>query len=76
MEVVWDNKKGKAEFLPYSLTSFARCGEGEIRTPEELAPLPLFESGAFDHSATSPGVRIVMNRYTLEIGRASCRERV
>ena len=24
------------------------CGKGEIRTPEELAPLPLFESGALD----------------------------
>jgi hypothetical protein len=29
-------------------------GKGEIRTPEELAPLPLFESGAFNHSATFP----------------------
>ena len=29
-------------------------GEGEIRTPEELSPLPVFETGAFDHSATSP----------------------
>ena len=30
-------------------------GEGEIRTPEELSPLPVFETGAFHHSATSPG---------------------
>ncbi len=33
-------------------------GEGGIRTLETLASLPLFESGAFDHSATSPIVRI------------------
>ena len=37
------------------------CGEGEIRTPETLASLPLFESGAFNHSATSPdGARITL----------------
>ena len=29
-------------------------GERGIRTPEELAPLLLFESSAFNHSATSP----------------------
>lgn len=29
-------------------------GEGEIRTPEELSPLPVFETGTFDHSVTSP----------------------
>ena len=33
------------------------CGEREIRTPEELSSLPVFETGAFDHSATSPEVR-------------------
>src|SRR2546421_10575148 len=30
-------------------------GEGGIRTPDRLAPMPHFECGAFDHSATSPG---------------------
>ena len=29
-------------------------GERGIRTPEGLAPLLLFESSAFNHSATSP----------------------
>ena len=29
-------------------------GEGGIRTHGELAPTPDFESGTFDHSATSP----------------------
>src|SRR5262245_745214 len=29
-------------------------GEGGIRTLERLAPLPVFETGAFGHSATSP----------------------
>src|SRR6185437_2268530 len=29
-------------------------GEGEIRTPERLAPLPVFKTGAFNRSATSP----------------------
>src|SRR5438045_3474638 len=29
-------------------------GEGGIRTLERVAPLPDFESGTFNHSATSP----------------------
>ena len=29
-------------------------GEGGIRTPDRLAPMPHFECGAFNHSATSP----------------------
>src|SRR5258708_22173983 len=32
-------------------------GEGGIRTPDRLAPMPHFECGAFDHSATSPGAK-------------------
>lgn len=31
-----------------------QCGEEEIRTLEKVTPLPVFETGAFDHSATSP----------------------
>ena len=30
-------------------------GEGGIRTPDRLAPMPHFECGAIGHSATSPG---------------------
>jgi hypothetical protein len=33
----------------------ASGGEGGIRTPDRLAPMPHFECGAIDHSATSPG---------------------
>ncbi len=29
-------------------------GEGGIRTPDRLAPMPHFECGTFNHSATSP----------------------
>ena len=32
-------------------------GEGEIRTPDRVAPMPHFECGAFNHSATSPQSR-------------------
>ena len=37
-------------------------GEGEIRTLDALSGIPVFETGAFGHSATSPfpcGLRIV-----------------
>jgi hypothetical protein len=30
-------------------------GEGGIRTPDGLTPIPVFETGAFNRSATSPG---------------------
>ena len=38
-------------------------GEGEIRTHETLASLPVFKTGALDHSATSPleGLKIGKN---------------
>jgi hypothetical protein len=36
-------------------SSFLRCGEGEIRTLDTLAGITVFETAAFDHSATSPG---------------------
>jgi len=31
-----------------------RIGGGEIRTHERLSPLPVFKTGAFNHSATPP----------------------
>ena len=34
-------------------------GEGGIRTHGRLAPTPDFESGTFDHSATSPRRKII-----------------
>ena len=38
----------------FSDTDAFRGGEGEIRTPENLAALALFESARFNHSRTSP----------------------
>lgn len=35
--------------------AFTFSGEGEIRTPADIAARPVFETGAFNHSATSPG---------------------
>ena len=42
------------ESSPYEIGS-ERNGEGEIRTPVTVAGQPVFETGAFNHSATSPG---------------------
>ena len=33
---------------------FVHCGKGEIRTLDTVSGMPLFESGAFNHSATFP----------------------
>ena len=44
----------------YSLVKFTLpfdSGGGEIRTHETLAGLPVFKTGAFDHSATPPSAR-------------------
>jgi hypothetical protein len=43
-------------------------GEGGIRTPGKFDPSTDFESAAFNHSATSPGmVLLVFNRNSLAI---------
>jgi hypothetical protein len=44
-------------FTGLSRSRFKYGGEGGIRTPDRLAPMPHFECGAFDHSATSPGAK-------------------
>ena len=36
------------------LYTFISGGEGEIRTHERVAPLPVFKTGAFNRSAISP----------------------
>jgi hypothetical protein len=42
-----------------AITMRQKCnGEGEIRTPATLSGRPVFETGAFNHSATSPGVGV------------------
>lgn len=45
----WD-----ANNLKIKKNSLENGGEGGIRTPDGLAPMPHFECGAFNHSATSP----------------------
>ena|GEM_PF-4717469 len=35
--------------------AWEKSGEGEIRTPVTIARKPVFETGAFSRSATSPG---------------------
>jgi hypothetical protein len=45
-------KNGSAEINPMS--HFFLSGEGEIRTLDTLAGITVFETAAFDHSATSP----------------------
>ncbi|GEM_PF-2922515 len=47
---VQGNKKG-TQSVP------SMRGEGEIRTPDTASGITVFETAAFDHSATSPGVR-------------------
>ena len=36
-------------------------GETEIRTQERVAPLPVFKTGAFNRSAISPLVSVLVN---------------
>jgi hypothetical protein len=37
-------------------------GEGGIRTPDTLAGMPVFKTGAINHSATSPMAPVYPNR--------------
>src|SRR5579872_2387744 len=48
---VWGRKKRAGGKMRVFLVA---GGEGGIRTPDRLAPMPHFECGAFNHSATSP----------------------
>ena len=45
-----------------AMTAFGSSGEGGIRTPGRLAPTPVFETGTFGRSVTSPqSVEILSN---------------
>lgn len=48
-------------------------GEGGIRTLERLAPLPVFKTGAFNHSATSPEPALSRNPYPPDNSRLRIR---
>ncbi len=50
-ERIWERE---AAIENYQAISIWNGGEGGIRTPDGLAPMPHFECGAFNHSATSP----------------------
>jgi hypothetical protein len=59
--------RSEAKNWNFPYISIGYGGEGGIRTPDRLAPMPHFECGAFDHSATSPGA---MTGQNLPFGRA------
>lgn len=41
-------------FEPLHASHFVRCGRGGVRTLDRVSPMPVFETGAFNHSATLP----------------------
>ena len=41
-------------------------GETEIRTQERVAPLPVFKTGAFNHSAISPLARFYNHNFLIQ----------
>jgi hypothetical protein len=49
----WD-RQGLAMFANAYFFSVFSGGEGEIRTRDRVAPTPVFKTGAFNRSATSP----------------------
>lgn len=61
-----------ARFYWVFRVALASGGEGGIRTPDRLAPMPHFECGAFDHSATSPGTKTAVSRRVA--GRVLCED--
>ena len=38
----------------------ANGGEGGIRTPDTLSGMPVFKTGAINHSATSPAITVLL----------------
>lgn len=58
--------------LPFIFTSVVFLlvgGEGEIRTHDPVARVPLFKSGAIDHSATSPWFVSIPGAYSIPMFR-------
>ncbi len=55
---MFDRKHGKNERISYVFG-----GKGGIRTPDTVNRMPDFESGAFDHSATFPGLFETIGRH-------------
>src|ERR1700730_2012772 len=49
----------------------AAGGEGGIRTPDTLSGMPVFKTGAINHSATSPMFPIEYKREALDAQRLS-----
>jgi hypothetical protein len=41
-------------------SSFKYGGEEGIRTPDTLSGMPVFKTGAINHSATSPGITVLL----------------
>ncbi len=50
-------------------------GEGEIRTPATLSSRPVFETGAFSRSATSPRYIITPCKTVVSLGFSGCSAR-
>ncbi len=48
------NERTKKGLRLFDVSPLLLSGEGEIRTPGRFDPTPVFKTGAFDHSATSP----------------------
>ncbi len=51
-------------------------GEGGIRTHETIARPPVFETGAFSHSATSPNHKLSAERRLVACNPAACKGRI
>jgi hypothetical protein len=49
----------KQKSFVYSGLVYLTGGEGGIRTHDPVARIPVFETGTFNHSATSPAARIL-----------------
>ena len=48
------SRVGRRRAFGISLRCRLRGGEGGIRTPDTLSGMPVFKTGAINHSATSP----------------------
>src|SRR5271156_82785 len=55
-----------------SLQSRLRGGEEGIRTPDTLSGMPVFKTGAINHSATSPGTTVLLQFHGLALLKTEC----
>jgi hypothetical protein len=57
---MWSQIRAVQHFVSLIVCYLEAGGEGGIRTPDTLSGMPVFKTGAINHSATSPAITVLL----------------